>query len=212
MMGINLIPAHRLLAMQRRIRVRLWLRIDSICICVLLIICAVVMPLFDQSATSVADELVFLDKKATGMNRSISALLPELSEVKLTLDASLAMQKQPDWSVLLALLANLQGGQIVMRNVQTKPMGGGHVAAGGSEVVSAEEISAAGDNRSGYKLVLGGMGKTQNAISQFVLRLEQCGLFERVRVIMTNREGFMSDHAVSFELLCTMGRGKETDS
>lgn len=212
MMGINLIPAHRLLAMQRRIRVRLWMRIDSICICVLLIICAVVMPLFDQSATSVADELVFLDKKATGMNRSISALLPELSEVKLTLDASRAMQKQPDWSVLLALLANLQGDQIVMRNVQTKPMGGGHVAAGGSEVVSAEEISAAGDNRSGYKLVLGGMGKTQNAISQFVLRLEQCGLFERVRVIMTNREGFMSDHAVSFELLCTMGRGKETDS
>lgn len=212
MMGINLIPAHRLLAMQRRIRVRLWMRIDSICICVLLIICAVAMPLFDQSATSVADELVFLDKKATGMNRSISALLPELSEVKLTLDASRAMQKQPDWSVLLALLANLQGDQIVMRNVQTKPMGGGHVAAGGSEVVSAEEISAAGDNRSGYKLVLGGMGKTQNAISQFVLRLEQCGLFERVRVIMTNREGFMSDHAVSFELLCTMGRVKETDS
>ena len=212
MIGINLIPAHRLLAMQRRIRVRLWMRIDSICICVLLIICAVVMPLFDQSATSVADELVFLDKKATGMNRSISALLPELSEVKLTLDASRAMQKQPDWSVLLALLANLQGGQIVMRNVQTKPMGGGHVAAGGSEVVSAEEISAAGDNRSGYKLVLGGMGKTQNAISQFVLRLEQCGLFERVRVIMTNRESFMSDHAVSFELLCTMGRGKETES
>ena len=212
MIGINLIPAHRLLAMQRRIRVRLWMRIDSICICVLLIICAVVMPLFDQSATSVADELVFLDKKATGMNRSISALLPELSEVKLTLDASRAMQKQPDWSVLLALLANLQGGQIVMRNVQTKPMGGGHVAAGGSEVVSAEEISAAGDNRSGYKLVLGGMGKTQNAISQFVLRLEQCGLFERVRGIMTNRESFMSDHAVSFELLCTMGRGKETES
>ena len=212
MTGINLIPAHRILAMQRRIRVRLWMRIDSICICVLLIICAVAMPLFDQSATSVADELVFLDKKSTDMNRSISALLPELSEAKLTLDASRAMQKQPDWSVLLALLANLQGDQIVMRNVQTKPMGGGHVAAGGSEVVSAEEISAAGDNRSGYQLVLGGMGKTQNAISQFVLRLEQCGLFERVRVIMTNREGFMSDHAVSFELLCTMGRGKETDS
>lgn len=212
MTGINLIPTHRLLAMQRRIRARLWIRIDSICICVLLIICAIVMPLFNQSASSVVDELVFLDKKSTGMNRSISALLPELSEAKLTLDASRAMQKQPDWSVLLALLANLQGDQIVMRNVHTKLMGDGHVATGDSEVIPAEEISAAGDNRSGYKLVLGGMGKTQNAISQFVLRLEQCGLFERVRVVMTNRESFMSDHAVYFELLCTIGRGKETDS
>lgn len=212
MTGINLIPVHRILAMQRRIRVRLWMRIDSICIGGLLIICAVVTAVFDQSVANVADELAFLEEKVANVNRSIGALRPQLSEVKLTLEASRAVQKQPDWSVLLALLANLQGDQIVMRSVKTEPMGPGNPAAGVSEIISVEENSATDDDRSGYRLVLGGLGKTQSAVSQFVLRLEQCGLFERVTVIRTNREGFMSDHAVAFELLCTMGRAKETDS
>ena len=61
-------------------------------------------------------------------------------------------------------------------------------------------------------LRLAGVGRSQAAVSQFVLRLEQLGLFDRVTLLDTRREPFGADSAVGFRAVCIMhvreGAGK----
>jgi hypothetical protein len=56
------------------------------------------------------------------------------------------------------------------------------------------------------------VGRSQAAVSQFVLRLEQLGLFDRVTLLDTRREPFGADSAVGFRAVCIMhvreGAGK----
>jgi hypothetical protein len=48
-------------------------------------------------------------------------------------------------------------------------------------------------------------------VSQFVLRLEQTGLFESVELVKTNREPFLATDAVAFKLDCQL-KGARLDA
>ena len=53
-----------------------------------------------------------------------------------------------------------------------------------------------------YSLTLRGHGLTQEAVSQFVLRLEEMELFDVVRLISSKRQAFMKMQAVAFHVEC----------
>ena len=57
-------------------------------------------------------------------------------------------------------------------------------------------------------LLLGGLGRTQSSVAQFVVRLEQTGLFDEVKMITATREPFLSNEAVGFKLECRMSEGR----
>ena len=60
-----------------------------------------------------------------------------------------------------------------------------------------------------FILDISGFGRSQKAISQFVLRLEGSKLFEKVTAVKTNREPFMAGKAMAFQIRCLLGRKQE---
>jgi hypothetical protein len=56
----------------------------------------------------------------------------------------------------------------------------------------------------GFVLNIAGLARSQLAVSQFILRLEQTGLFDRVSLIDTARETFLGGPATGFKLECSL--------
>jgi len=74
---------------------------------------------------------------------------------------------------------------------------------------SADNVPKAGELKTGSDdlpvvLELGGFAKAQSDVSGYVLRLENLGLFEKVKLVKTNREMYLGQEAVSFRLECTL--------
>ena len=167
--GINLIPAYRLLASERRLRIRRWATVGILYTTVLVAVCVVLTVVFDQTAENLADELTFIQNKAHIKQRRLSQLRPKLEEIKLKLAASRAVTTQPDWSVVLVLLANNQGDNIVLGRCRIEPL---ERRADSDAPESTPRVA----QELRYRLLFAGFGKSQSDVSQFVLRLEQLGL------------------------------------
>jgi hypothetical protein len=123
---------------------------------------------------------------------------------------------QPDWSVLLGLLAQSLGEEIVLTSCKLEsqpptpdapaPMPRPGAAAPAPEsTAAAAALREPGARR--YTLQISGIGRTQSSVSQFVLRLERLGLFERVTILKTARELFGEHDSIGFRLEATMGSG-----
>src|SRR5579884_4102429 len=109
---------------------------------------------------------------------AVAAAHARLAAAKLTLDAERRVAGQPDWSILLVLLADKAGDQIVLKGCKFQPVPGDvKLASTGGTTVTIET---------------NGVGRSQLSVSQFVLRLEKCGLFSKVALVDTHREGFLT--------------------
>ncbi len=121
-----------------------------------------------------------------------------------------AVNGQPDWSMLLASVARLRGDDVVLKScgldaaaetIREKPPE--KVADKTTPVASPAPMTLPA--RAIVRLQ--GYGRSQAAVGQFVLRLEQTGLFDDVLLVKTNREPFLDDHAMSFQLECQLKSG-----
>jgi len=199
MPGVNLMPAYRAHARRRRRRLRRWAGALAAHAGVLLAaygFCDAVWGSdtralsggFDRAAGRIADS-----------RRQIEALQHQLAESQRLLDANRLLADQPDWSLLMAGLGETLGEDIVLTHCELGPA---PVALTG---VTGAPTPAAG---SGFVLALHGFGRSQAAVAQFVLRLEQTGLFDTVKLIKINRESFLAGEAVAFQVQCLLaGRG-----
>lgn len=129
-------------------------------------------------------------------SRAIQGLCRDLADAQWKLDSRRAVGKQPDWSIPLALLAGKLGEEVVLERCQLEPRKN---AEGRFE-------DSAGSAR--FVLSVSGLGKSQSAVSRFVLRLEKSNLFDRVRLIKTERQPFLGGKAVGFRSECLL-EGKE---
>lgn len=192
MIGINLIPERRRLARQRRARIRLWAGV-ALCYTVAVVLVSVgyltMSSSYDLAALN--DELVELDAELASIQQQQQALRPQLSEQRLILAAGRSITDQPDWSLLLNHLADhVLGDSIVLTGCTLLPDGG---------AVDVGDISG-----SPLALTLTGYAKTTPDVSRFVLRLEQMSLFDKVTLVSTQRESFLSSQAIAFEAKCMM--------
>lgn len=195
--GVNLIPSDRLRLRQRRRRLRRWAAATAAWAMLVFSACVAAYLAGDGGYAAFADEL-------TGTQRQLDQLNMKLTELKQRLDlAQTALQTvrdlsdQPDWSILLALLGESMGQRVVLREIQLQ----GEVPA--SPVSSGR--SSANDTRSDqFRLHLRGLAISQTDASGFVLRLQDTGLFDEVRLMRTGREPVLSITAVSFEISCLM--------
>ncbi|MHC4219420.1 MAG: PilN domain-containing protein [Planctomycetota bacterium] len=121
------------------------------------------------------------------------------------LQANIAVGRQPDWSVLLALLSTALGDEVVLRRIRLDATSGDSPAGPGPGV--------AGEGTDEPKVTIGldltGLGRSQGSVSRFVLLLEQSPPFEQVTLIDTRREPFLADHAISFNVTCGLGGDEE---
>jgi hypothetical protein len=242
MIQANLIPIPRRLARQRRSRVRKWVTVCTVYCVMLVAAYGALHAVWGHSGDVLEQDVVMVAGDITATEKEMKLVQPKLTDARLTLDASRGVGSQPDWSVLLALLAGemreaehgdalrlarqgMEGAalavnapaelhalvapmlevasrQIVLASCELEPL------RDLAPAVNAASGPSAAPTQPSYTLVLTGMGLSQGAISRYVLRLEQTGLFDRVTLVESKRMPFGDSEAVSFRIGCTMGERK----
>ena len=114
------------------------------------------------------------------------------------------MGDRPDWSVVLALLARNLDDDLVLKRCKLEPEVVRKAAASPQHAAGAQA-----DEPKRFSLEIAGLGRSQKAISHFVLRLERTNLFQKVTLVKTNREPFVTGRAMAFQIRCLLGRREE---
>ena len=246
MIQANLIPIARRLARQRQHRIRRWVSICTV-YCILVVAAyGTLEAMWGHGDQLIEEDVSKLTEELAQTDKELKTVAPKLQEARLTLAASMAVGSQPDWSILLALLAREmreqdeatatlrralidthelsltdssapkqtnqaeQGNEnklIVLSHCELLPVSDAAsvVPAAGAANGSPATSLAPAVTHSRYTLALSGMGRSQAAISQYVLRLENTGLFDRVTLIESKLAPFGGGEAVSFRIGCTLG-------
>lgn len=202
---INLVPEHRR-RFRRRQRMLRWC-VGGCSAYALLLVggCVLLAVLWKPhgGATDADVERVLSEGEAT--KRQIDLLNHQLAAARNTLRVTRQIADQPDWSLLLALLGKAVGEQVVLNGCEVGPA---------AELPDAAQTVSAGAARPvapAYVVRLRGLARGHPEMSQFVLRLEQLGLFGQVMLVDTGREPIEIGEAVSFRIECSLGgRGKGT--
>ena len=200
MISVNLIPTHRRNARRRRVRVRRWAAVCVAYALVLFVSYGVCRAVWDAGHDLVR-ELDEVTEQIDQSNQAIAALGPEMAQARLTLDASQGIVDQPDWSVLLALMAKTLGDEIVLKSCRLQRRTDARAEARRPDGAPAQP---AGEMPEAFTVALSGYGQSPQAVSRFVLRLERTGLFEQVKVRATNREPFLATDAIAFQIEGTL--------
>lgn len=156
-----------------------------------------------------------LDGKLQAVNAAIDrsttqlqAIAPKLVEINASVAADRRIARKPDWSLLLDMLAKLLGRHVVLSGCDLRPVMGIRSAGVGPAMPlpAAGAAKGAGDAPvdGGYTLELTGIGDAQTEVSQYVLRLEQSGIFKRVKLIDTHKQMLLGHSGIGFKIVCQL--------
>lgn len=117
----------------------------------------------------------------------------KLAQIRAQRDSITTLRAQPDWSLLLALVGRQTGTDVALRSCSVRP-----------QQATATTAKTSSNLPPGLELCLSGIGKSDIAVSQFVLRLEQTKLFSKVKLIDSTRQPFQSQQVFSFRIECPL--------
>jgi Tfp pilus assembly protein PilN len=203
MSDINLIPAARLAAQRRKARLWMWV---TVCGAYGFVIAAGTLTFHVVHAgegRSMTERLEAATKQAAQDDKTMRELRRELAEAGAALETTAAIRGQPDWSKLLAGLSAQLGEEIVLSRCQLTTLTADNqvITPAWSESAPAKPLGAF-LTECRHVLVLNGYGKSQEAVSQFVLRLEGSGAFDLIRLVSSSRQSFLNAEAVAFSVEC----------
>jgi len=201
MIGANLIPKARLARKKRNARLRLWG--GFFCFYVLLLATAIIScgALWATPEKMAAKKLDAELRKTAVIERSIEKLKSEAQKSRQDLEARQAIRDQPDWSILLALLSDQLGDEVVLNKCGLSPVQDESSGTLGSGRDNNRDVPL---SQQQYRLNMAGFGRTQIAVSQFVLSLEQLHLFRDVRLVKVSRQPFLDGQAIAFSIECSI--------
>ena len=204
MKSVNLIPAPRRDAKRRRKHRNACMAVCGAYALVLAGAVGLAHVALSGTGRALDEQLADADAEVRRIDGNADAARRELASARATVEANRTVAEQPDWSVLLALLAKNTSDDVILRGVTIGP-----------PVQSASQIAAAagpGSKKTQPDAVLElmGVGRTQLAVSRHVLRMEQTGLFSKVMLVDTGRETFQNETAIGFRLQCTFGEPRQS--
>ncbi len=193
--GVNLIPAARRQTKQRRVRVRWWLTGCAVYSALWIAVFVTAQVVVRSEDRALRGKLLESSARVREAEKTVATLRGRIGRDQARLSSGRAVGEQPDWSLLLAMLSSALGDETVLRNIRLQaPPEAAPGAVGTSAARTLRPIT----------LDLTGLGRTQQVVSEFVLRLEHTPLFKKVRLVDTRREPFMNDHAVVFRIECVL--------
>jgi hypothetical protein len=207
MKPVNLIPARRIIAKQRRRHVRRCVVICSTWAFVVSAVCVAGQGLTPAVAGegNLAERLERAARDIEANEQLVAAARDELAAAQATLRATRSIADQPDWSALLALMGRATGDDVMLRSFDLQPAPAvPAVAPKGGNNARGPQPAPAPARAAGFVLATGGLAQSQLAVTQFVLRLERIGLFSRVTLLDTSREPFRDGEATSFRVECVI--------
>ena len=178
---INLIPAPRREAKARRTRLVRWGIVLGLYAGALLGAHFVCGACWSGDSALLATETRASAARLREANRLMLSLHGDLAQTEEKLRSAQAVGRQPDWGVLLGLLARNVGDDVVLDFCRLRQ----------GDLSRSKKASAAGKRDQPLLLDLGGLAMSQAIVSQFVLRLEKTGLFDQVRLINTTPRTFL---------------------
>ena len=194
--SVNLVPSARREAQVRSARIRFWFMTCAIYGLGWLAVFVLVGATALNDDTGLRDELRQVNGLVAESESELVALRSELARSRAELTTSRIIGKQPDWSALLALLSTTLGDRIVLRNCTLTTL---HKSPS-----ARESVSGVARGSTTIQLQLGGFGLAQQAVSEFVLRLEETSLFRQVKLLDTRREPFLDSDAIAFHIECLL--------
>lgn len=213
MKGVNLIPAYRRERKHRRLRKRGWIVCCTGYAAALVAACAVARAAWLPDTKDMARDLAKASKQVAELEQASASARGKLAEANAMLQTVRAVAEQPDWSILLGALGRSVGDDVVLGVVKLDSIrepSGGPVRTAGASRGGAAAAQAAGRQAERWTLELQGHGRSQGSASQFVVRLQETGLFEDVKLMRTNREPFLTGQAVAFQVQCALGQQRSS--
>jgi hypothetical protein len=200
---VNLIPNQRLARKHRQHRLRIW---TGLCAAYFLLLGGGLLLmhfLWHGAGNSVEREIRTVERTIHQHNARVEHLRGVLAEVTRELAVSRAIGTQPDWSKLLLLLGNELGDEVVLSQcgLVTTDAKATDVTGNLKAWLSSSPLQDLLAARR-YRLKLAGFGRSQSSVSQFVLGLEQTGVFDSVRLITSYRQAFLNGQAIAFSIEC----------
>jgi hypothetical protein len=200
-------PAPRRQAKACRARVRQWLAVGMAFVGMLVMICITCHRTWGVGPDPLADEIRQTTDRIAASGTTISELQRQLVASRWKLDTFRGVGQQPDWSVLLTLLADGLGDEVVLKSCELDeiviPVERTAGERGGPQIVTTSRLEDKA-GRMAFVLRVAGFGRSQTAVSLFVLRLERSDMFDNVRIVSTIREPFLNAKATAFRLECRL--------
>jgi hypothetical protein len=182
----NLIPAKRLALKARANAIQRWSIINTAYLC-LLGLGGVALFAIPGRRDVVADS-TSVKAEVTQSNRTLASLRQESLLIKSNVQADQELSQTPDWSILFGALSDSLGDEIVLNRIETTD----------SSKSSVQPVGAP------KTLRLSGVGRSQQAVTQFVLKLERMHFFEKVRLMQTAPQVLRGTDSVGFDLDCVL--------
>lgn len=189
---VNLIPIQRRQERVNRAQKQGWATVVVIVGLSLLTVYGIAMARWRKDPEPIRQEIASVNSDIKRLATQFESRRSEFEDARTTLAAIHSIGSQPDWSLLLAYLGHTMGEDVFLRDFR---------------LVMGERLSKAGSPEGSSGVVfLRGYGGSSNAVSQFVLSLEDTPLFDETRLLGTLREPYRSVEAFSFEIECAMAQ------
>jgi Tfp pilus assembly protein PilN len=145
------------------------------------------------NSRDLSNEMLTAGIEVNSAKKVLSAVDEEWASTGQQLRAVNSIGRQPDWSGMLALLSENLPDSAVLNHCRM------HMGE-----PSSKTGKPAGEEPAKVSLQLAGLAKAQSDVSDYVLRLERTGVFDKVRLIKQVRQPFLDGTATAFSLECTM--------
>lgn len=213
MRAVNLVPSPRRYAATARRRARRWCWCVAGYAALLLSGYAVSSAIISAEGDDKSAMLEKTTRQIDDLNTASAALKPQLAEAHTRLAVARTVGDQPDWSLLLAILSSTVDDEIVLTSTKLDDVAPENQPAQKqpSRVPAKPDTNAAPAQAAMLRVTLQGMGRSPAAVTQFVLRLERLGMFERVDLARSTRQNLGTIDANVFRIECLLQRsGKPT--
>lgn len=204
--SVNLVPKQRQQARCKNARMQFWMGSCGGYALLWLIAFFLLRLIGNGGPNALGSDLEKINNRTKEVEGNLAQIRSDLGRSNAELAASRKIGSQPDWSVLLSVLASTLGDSIVLRECQlTTAQSSDSASSNGKKIKFLQEVVSNNKpvaDRGNVQLQISGLGLNQQAVSEYVLRIEQLDLFSLVKLVETRREPFLDSQAIAFSLRC----------
>lgn len=192
----NLLPTPIKERFRLRKRLTLWVQATVATGLLGIGVCVVANFLLSDMDTPVREELQHVKSVINRLEASEAAAIRQIELVSHELGVAEDIVGQPDWSILLGVLAAGLTEGAYLETLTTSL-----VEENEDLEVPPPDNTATGP----YRVTVTGVSLLQGDATRYALFLEQCRLFDSVRLVATQPRPDISERAVGFEIMCEIG-------
>jgi Tfp pilus assembly protein PilN len=196
----NLIPLQRQLRDERIARLKRWAWTTSgLCLFVVAAI-ACCAAWTTQSTGPTSEDFAKVATDLSKANQEAGTLRADLNVETQRLRSRQLIFEQPDYSLLLRLIAQQVDDDVVLSRCEFRQAG--------TERTDRVEIGSVKDQKSKTKtdsLQIWGFARSQPAVAAFMLQLESTGIFQKVSLLRSSEQPLLNGQVAAFEIQCVPG-------